>query len=71
VKEFKGSISLEIRARDKDVQRYLDAHISKLPLCVSSNRALQDIIQAEIIKAVDGMYVPTRNPNELTWLIFI
>jgi len=71
VKEFEGSISLEIRARDEDVQRYLDAHMSELPLCVSRNRALQDIIQAEVIKAVDGMYVPTRNPKESTWLIFI
>jgi Cdc6-like AAA superfamily ATPase len=70
-KEFEGSISLEIRARDEDVQRYLEAHMSELPLCVSRNRALQGIIQAEIIKAVDGMYVPTRNPNESTWLIFI
>jgi Cdc6-like AAA superfamily ATPase len=71
VKEFEGSISLEIRARDEDVQRYLDAHMSELPLCVSRNRALQDIIQVEIIKAVDGMYVSTRNPNESAWLIFI
>jgi hypothetical protein len=61
-KEFEGSISLEIRARYEDVQRYLDAHMSELPLFVSRNRDLQDIIKAEIIKAVDGMYVPSR-PN--------
>ena len=71
VKEFEGSISLQIRARDEDVQRYLDAHMSELPLCVSRNRPLQEIISAEIIKAVDGMYVTTRNPNESTWLIFV
>ena len=71
MKEFEGSISLEIRATYEDVQRYLDAHILELPLCVCRNRALQDTIKAEIIKAVDGMYVPTRNPNESTWLTFI
>jgi hypothetical protein len=71
MKEFEGSISLEIRARHEDVQRYLDAHMFELPLCVSRNRALQDTIKAEIIKAVDGMYVPTRNPNGSTWLMFV
>jgi hypothetical protein len=70
MKEFEGSISLEIRARYEDVQRYLDAHMFELPLCVSRSRTLQDTIKAEIIKAVDGMYVPTRNLNELTWLTF-
>ena len=71
MKEFEGSISLEIRARHEDVQRYLDAHMFELPLCVSRNRALQDTIKAEVIKAVDGMYVPTRNPNGSTWLMFV
>jgi len=56
VKEFEGNISLEIRASDEDVQRYLDGHMSRLPLCVSKSCALQEDIKTKIIKAVDGMY---------------
>jgi hypothetical protein len=55
-KAFKGSSSLEIRASDEDVQKHLDQNMSRLPLCVSRNLALQEKIRAEIIKAVDGMY---------------
>ena len=54
---FKDSMQLEIRASDHDVQRYLEGHISQLPRCVLRSSELQDEIKAEIIKAVDGMYV--------------
>jgi ankyrin repeat protein len=54
---FKDSIQLEIRANDHDVQRYLEGHMSQLPRCVLSSSELQDEIKAEIIRAVDGMYV--------------
>src|SRR5437667_6834112 len=47
-REFKGATSLEIRASDEDVQRYLDAHMARLPLCVSRSRPLQDKIKTEI-----------------------
>jgi Cdc6-like AAA superfamily ATPase len=60
MKCFEGSVSLEIRASDYDVQRYLDGHMSRLPLCVSRSHALQEKIKAEITKAVDGMYVPSH-----------
>jgi Cdc6-like AAA superfamily ATPase len=59
INEFKGAISLDIRASGEDVQRYLDGHMSQPPTCVSRNCALQEKIKAEIIKAVDGMYVPS------------
>jgi Cdc6-like AAA superfamily ATPase len=57
-KEFEGrSTSLEIRASDKDVQRYLDGQIPQL---LRSNiwkyLDLQDIVKREIVKAADGMY---------------
>ena len=58
-KEFKGSISLTIRARDEDVRRYLDNRMSRLK-CVSQNLGLQETIKTEIAKAVDGMYVPSN-----------
>jgi Cdc6-like AAA superfamily ATPase len=58
-KEFKGSMLLEIRANNEDVQRYLDGHISRLPPFVSRSSDLKEEIKTEIIKAVDGMYVPS------------
>jgi Cdc6-like AAA superfamily ATPase len=59
MKEFEGSISLEIRASDEDVRKYLEGHISWLPSFVLRNLDLQEEIKTEIIKAVDGMYVPS------------
>jgi Cdc6-like AAA superfamily ATPase len=57
-KEFEESVSLEIRASDEDVQRYLDSHMSRLPLFVSRSLQLQVEIKTKIINAVHGMYVP-------------
>jgi hypothetical protein len=57
MKEFERSISLEIRASDEDVERYLDGHILQLPLFVSRNLDLQKEIKSKIIKAADGMHV--------------
>jgi len=56
--EFEGSVLLEIRASDDDVRRYLDGKMSQLRPFVSRNFALQEEIKTEIIKAIDGMYVP-------------
>jgi len=58
MKKFDGSISLEIRASDEDVQRYLDGHMSQLPSCVQRSHDLQEEIKTEIINTIDGMYVP-------------
>jgi hypothetical protein len=58
-KEFEGSISLEVRANDDDIRRYLDGRISRLRPFVKNNPTLRDETKAEIIKAVDGMYVPS------------
>jgi len=57
IKEFEGSISLEIRARDEDVERYLNGHMSQLLSFVSRNLDLQKEIKTKIISAIDGMYV--------------
>jgi Cdc6-like AAA superfamily ATPase len=57
VKEFEGSISLEIRASDEDVLRYIDGRISWLLRSrISKYPDLQNTIRKEILKAVDGMY---------------
>ena len=47
--------SLEIRASDQDVRRYLERHVTLLPTFVSRNKALQESIQSEIAQSVDGM----------------
>jgi hypothetical protein len=56
-KEFEGCLSLEIRASDEDVKRYLDGHMLQLPSFVLTNLDLQKEIKAAIAQAVDGMYV--------------
>ncbi|KAF3393739.1 putative ankyrin repeat protein [Penicillium rolfsii] len=57
VKKFEANISVEIRARDHDVQRYLDGNLSQLPAFVTSSPELQDEIKTEIVRAVDGMFL--------------
>ena len=54
-KHFEGSISIEIRASDYDVQRYLDGRMTRLRPFIARNPALQEGIKTAIIKAVDGM----------------
>jgi hypothetical protein len=54
---FNGSLQLDIRASNQDVQRYLDGHMSQLPGCVLRSLDLQNEIRSEIINAVKGMCV--------------
>lgn len=53
----KTSISLEIRASTEDIERYLKGNTGQLPAFVHQSQGLQQMIAAEISKAVDGMYV--------------
>ena len=55
--KFEGSISLEIRAGEEDVRRYLEGHMFRLPGFVVRGPELQEEIKTNIVKAVDGMYV--------------
>lgn len=57
MERFQGSISLEIRASECDVRRYVDSHISDLPSFIGRSPDLQEEVKTEIAKAVDGMYV--------------
>ncbi|KFY30094.1 hypothetical protein V493_02139 [Pseudogymnoascus sp. VKM F-4281 (FW-2241)] len=57
VEYFKNSMRLEIRASDHDVQRYFDGHMSELPTCVIRSLVLQSEVKAEIVKAVNGMFL--------------
>lgn len=64
--EFEGSISLEIRASDEDVRRYVDGHMPRQS-CVKRNPDIQEKIKTEIVEAAGGMYV-LSNPIQLTKL---
>ena len=55
IADFRGAVTLEIRATDEDVRLYLDDHMSEMPACVRHNRSLQEMIQAEIVKSAAGM----------------
>ena len=54
-KYFTGCTSLEIRATEEDVGRYLNRHIPQLPGSVFQSKELQEKIKAAIVKAVDRM----------------
>jgi hypothetical protein len=56
-KEFNGNMSLEIRASDDDVRKYLEGRMSQLPSFVSRSVDLHEEIVTKIVQAVDGMYV--------------
>jgi Cdc6-like AAA superfamily ATPase len=61
---FNNGPSIEIRARDEDVERYLDVHISQSgSVLLKANR---DQIRSKIIAAVDGMYVAFRQYASVT-----
>jgi NACHT domain len=67
---FKGSMSLEIRASEEDVQRYLDGQMSRLPRFVAQSPELQEEIKIEICKAVGGMYAASFQREWNHMLIF-
>lgn len=54
---FAEATSLEIRAHDEDIRRYLEGSICQLPACVTRSLELQEEIVTKIILAVDGMWV--------------
>ncbi|KAL7791860.1 ankyrin repeat-containing domain protein [Trichoderma ceciliae] len=56
-KEFKRSLSLEIRACDADVQKYLDSKLQNFRSLVTKSITLQEEIKTRITKAVDGMFL--------------
>ena len=53
--KFKASLSLEIRASNEDVQKYVEGRISKAQSRILQRRDLREKIKKEITNAVDGM----------------
>ncbi|KAI0121191.1 nucleoside phosphorylase, partial [Xylariales sp. AK1849] len=55
--QFEQCLSVEIRATEDDIRRYLQGHISELPKFVTNQSDLQDEITISITKAVEGMFL--------------
>ncbi|KAH7113480.1 hypothetical protein B0J13DRAFT_533856 [Dactylonectria estremocensis] len=55
--KFNGRPSLEIRASEQDVRRYVAGHMSHLPSFVRRCPDLQEEIKTATVKAVDGMFL--------------
>ncbi|KAI9727372.1 MAG: hypothetical protein M1834_008443 [Cirrosporium novae-zelandiae] len=67
VNRFKESMSLEIRASEEDVRKYLDGQMSRFRPFVSRDPDLQNMIKTKIVKAVDGMFLLAQlHLNSLT-----
>ncbi|KAJ6135142.1 hypothetical protein N7512_000302 [Penicillium capsulatum] len=55
VEIFRGAPSLEIRAVEEDVRKYLDGNLIRLPGFVRRNPDLQEEIRSTIVRLVRGM----------------
>ena len=54
-RKFHSEFTLEIRASEEDVKRFVAGQLPRLPRCVRNNEELQRTIQSKIVKAADGM----------------
>lgn len=54
IREFEWSVSLEIRASEEDMQRYLEGHMSQLPLCVSAAMTYKKKSQPGLLTQLTG-----------------
>ncbi|KAF5857293.1 hypothetical protein ETB97_005977 [Aspergillus alliaceus] len=63
--EFEHTGRLRIRATDNDVKRFITNQIHRLPKCVIRDKELQSLVQNEIVKAADGMFLLARLYIEL------
>ncbi|OIW26615.1 hypothetical protein CONLIGDRAFT_655978 [Coniochaeta ligniaria NRRL 30616] len=55
INEFSNALSLEIRASDKDIEKYIDGRMPEMPCFLDWSERLQKEIKSKIMEAVDGM----------------
>jgi hypothetical protein len=55
--KFQFDPTLNIRASDPDVRRYIAGQVSRLPKCIQRSSEFIHNVQDSITEAVDGMYV--------------
>lgn len=53
--KFQSDPTLEVRAREEDVQRFVAGQMIRLPECITRDDELQFAVQSKIVKAIDGM----------------
>lgn len=52
---FEAVLRLEVEASDEDVKQFVVGQIHRLPLCIQRDVALRDLVQKNVVEAVDGM----------------
>ena len=52
---FTKGLTLEIRARDPDMNRFLENHMTSLPASIQRNMDIQALVTTQIVAASDGM----------------
>ena len=55
VKKFTSVPTLEVRASDADVKRFVRGQIYQLPRCIQDDTELQGYVENRIVEVVDGM----------------
>lgn len=53
---FSKAVSINVRASENDVRKYLDGQIGRLPGFVARSPELQEQVKKQIVQVVDGMY---------------
>jgi hypothetical protein len=52
---FYSNLTLEVRASEEDVRRFVSGQMPRLPNCIRRDDELKRAVQNKIVKAVDGM----------------
>jgi hypothetical protein len=52
---FRQALKLEVQASREDIKRFVAGQIYRLPSCIQRDAALQELVQEQIVEAVDGM----------------
>jgi hypothetical protein len=55
VEDMEGAVTLEIRASDEDIRRFVAGQLHRLPACIRRDSDLQSLVQEGIVEATDGM----------------
>ncbi|KAJ4167534.1 hypothetical protein NW754_011351 [Fusarium falciforme] len=54
---FSKAVSVEVRASEHDVRKYLDGQLRRLPGFVARSPDLQEQVKSQIVQVVDGMFL--------------
>lgn len=53
--KFRTGPTLEVRASDEDIKRFVAGQTYRLPGCIQHENALQSLVKDKVVEAVDGM----------------